>query len=91
MRYVAEPGHYIVERSFVESGGGPLPLLVPVTVAAFAVWGAWMRRAAAFFGAALLLCAFTVVTGFSIGAYYLPAAGLLIVGSVFVMLRLDRT
>jgi hypothetical protein len=69
-------------RSFAEvSRFGPVPLIVPISIAAFAAWSAWRGHRIALGFAALLLAAFTVISGFSIGGAYLPAAGLLLVAA----------
>ena len=67
----------VIDRSFSEvSGNGALPLVIPVVVAALGTWGAWRGRRIFLGGSALLLAAFTVIAGFSIGGAYVPATGL---------------
>ena len=57
---------------------GPAPLIVPAALAALAAWAAWRGHRLAVGVSALLLVAFMFVSGFSIGAAYIPAAGLLV-------------
>jgi hypothetical protein len=67
----------VIDRQFSEvSGLGELPLVIPVLIAGLGAWGAWHGRRLVLAGSALLLVAFTVVAGFSIGGAYLPASGL---------------
>jgi hypothetical protein len=74
-----------VYRSFAEiSGFGVLPLIVPAVVAIAAAYAAWRGQRVLLGGLAALLAGFTVITGFSIGGAYLPAAGLLIVSALLV-------
>jgi hypothetical protein len=64
--------------SFSEiSGLGPLPLLIPVLIAATGLWGAWRRRRLPLGIATALMLFFVVLTGFSVGSAYLPAVGAL--------------
>jgi hypothetical protein len=70
-------------RSFSEvSQLGPLPLIIPACVALVAVWAAWRGRRVGLGVATLLLAGFTIISGFSIGASYLPAAGALILATL---------
>ena len=57
---------------------GPAPLIVPVLIAAIAVWATWRSRKAVLALAAFLLVAFTFVSGFSIGGGYIPASAMLL-------------
>jgi hypothetical protein len=57
-------------------------VLVPTALAIFAIWAAWRRSRIGVGTSALLFAGFTLVTGFSIGGAYVPAAGLLILASV---------
>jgi hypothetical protein len=67
----------VVDRQLAEvSGAGALPLVIPVFLAGLGTWGAWFGRRLVLAGSALLLVAFAVVAGFSIGGAYLPASGL---------------
>lgn len=66
-------------RAFSEiSHFGPAPLIVPAVLAALAVWAAWRGQRLVGGAAAVLLAAFALVAGFSIGGAYIPAAGLLL-------------
>jgi len=66
----------VVERPFSDvSGNGALPLVIPVVIAGLGAWGAWRGRRVALGTSALLLAAFTVISGFSIGAAYVGASG----------------
>ena len=67
-------------RSFSEMSG-VTPLIIPVLIAAVAAWAAWRGHRATLGVAAFLLVAFTLITGFSIGATYLPADGLLLLAT----------
>jgi hypothetical protein len=68
--------HY---RSFSEvSRFGPAPLIVPVLIAAIAAWAAWRSHRVVLGFGAVLLVAFTFISGFSIGGGYLPASALLL-------------
>jgi len=70
-------------RSFSEvSQLGPLPLIIPACVALVAVWAAWRGHRVGLGVATLLLAGFTIISGFSIGANYLPAAGALILATL---------
>ena len=64
---------------------GPLPLIVPASLAIIAAWAAWRGHRVGLAVAALLLTGFTVLAGFSIGADYLPAAGALILAALLAM------
>ena len=56
---------------------GPVPLIVPVLLAAVGAWAVWRRRMVSAAIATVLLLVFTVLAGFSIGAGYVPAVGAL--------------
>lgn len=65
-------------RSFSEvSLFGPAPLIVPVLITAIAARAAWRGRRVVLGLAAFLLAVFSFISGFSIGAGYLPATALL--------------
>jgi len=66
-------------QSFAEASAlGPIPLLIPVLLAAIAAWAIWRRRILPAALAAGLLLVFVILAGFSIGAGYVPAvAGLI--------------
>jgi hypothetical protein len=67
----------VVSRAFSEvSGYGALPLVIPVLVAGLGAWRAWRGQRLVVGGSAVLLAVFTLISGFSIGEYYLPASGL---------------
>jgi hypothetical protein len=57
-------------------------VFVPTVLAILATWGAWRRSRVAVGASALLFAGFTFVTGFSIGAAYLPAAIVLVMAAV---------
>ena len=70
-------------RSFSEvSQLGPLPLIIPACVALVAAWAARRGHRVGLGVATLLLAGFTIASGFSIGANYLPAAGALILATL---------
>ena len=84
---VAGPG-----QSFAsESALGPLPLIIPVVLAAIATWSALRRHKRVLIGATILLALFAFLTGFSIGLFYLPAAALLVVASVVALAAPDSS
>jgi hypothetical protein len=60
---------------------GPAPLIAPVLIAAVAVWASWRSHRLVLVFAAFLLAVFTFISGFSIGAGYLPASGLLLLAA----------
>lgn len=60
---------------------GALPLLIPVALAALAVFGAWIRESFSLTLGAVLLLGYSFVTGFSIGGAYVPAALCLVAAS----------
>jgi hypothetical protein len=65
---------YSGSRSFSDvSHSGPLPLIVPLAIAAVGVVAAWTNRPIALLVSALVMLAYAVVTGFSIGGMYQPA------------------
>jgi hypothetical protein len=67
----------VIDRQFSEvSGNGALPLVIPLLIAGLGTWGAWLGRRLVLAASALLLVAFTVIAGFSIGGAYLAASGL---------------
>jgi hypothetical protein len=71
------------------SGLGPVPLIIPVVLAAIATWSALRRRTWVLLGATILLALFAFLTGFSIGLFYLPAAAALVVASVVALTASD--
>ena len=70
---------------------GPAPLIVPVLIALIAAWAAWRNHRGILGFAALLLAAFSFISGFSIGSGYLPASGLLVLAALLAMLTQTRT
>ena len=68
---------------------GAAPLVVPAAIAAIGVWAAIRRRRILLSAAALLLATFTFLTGFSIGAAYIPASATLIL-AVAAAFAIDR-
>ena len=70
-------------RSFADvSALGPVPLLIPLGLAALGAWSVWRGRTLPAALATGVLLVFVVLAGFSIGAAYAPAAAALILGSV---------
>lgn len=69
---------------------GTLPLIVPVVVAAIAAWSAFRNHRRVLLGATILLTLYSLVTGFSIGLFYMPAAGALVVATVLAFSSPDR-
>ncbi len=86
---VASAGAAAAEsRTFADvSAFGATPLVVPVVLAALALWCAWTVRPRALFATGLTLAAFSFVTGFSIGAAYLPAAAAIVLAGVSSLSR----
>ena len=73
----------VVDRQFSEiSPNGALPLVIPALIAGLGTWGAWLGWRLVLATSAVLLLGFTVMGGFSIGAAYLPATGLQLLGTV---------
>ena len=56
---------------------GLVALLVAVALASLATFGAYRERIAPIAVALILMCAFVFITGFSIGAAYVPATALM--------------
>ena len=78
---VAQHATYEIKgtQSFAErSALGPVPLLIPVLLAALGAWAIWRRRLLPAALAAGTLLVFTVLAGFSIGAGYVPATAALV-------------
>jgi hypothetical protein len=74
-------------RSFSEvSLFGPVPLVVPTLIAAIAAWAVCRSHRVVLGLAAFLLVMFTFISGFSIGAGYLPASVLLLAAVVALSL-----
>ena len=70
-------------QSFAErSALGPVPLLIPVVIAALGAWAVWRTRLLAAAIAAGILLVFVILASFSIGAGYAPAAAGLIWAAV---------
>ena len=64
-------------RSEFARSVGVVPLSIPVLISGLGAWWAYRQRRGRLFAAALALAVFSLLTGFSIGAAYLPAvAGL---------------
>ena len=57
---------------------GPAPLIVPVLITTLATWAARRRRRLVLGSCAFLLTVFAFISGFSIGAGYVPASALLV-------------
>jgi hypothetical protein len=66
-------------RSFADiSALGPVPLIIPVLLTGISAFAVWRRRVTPAVIATVVLLAFVVLGGFSIGPGYLPAVGALI-------------
>lgn len=61
------------------SGLGPVPLIIPVALAAIATWSALRHHRAVLIGATVLLALYALLAGFSIGLAYVPAVIALLV------------
>lgn len=91
MRYVGfavgSTRQEILYRPFSEvSRFGPLPLILPASVAMAAAWAARRGNRIGLGASTILFAVFTFVAGFSIGANYLPAAGALILATILAAL-----
>ena len=91
MRYVgiaADSGQAVtLYRLFSEvSQLGPLPLIIPASLAMVAAWAAWRGNRVSLGVSTLLFAGFTYIAGFSIGNNYLPAAGALVLATLFSVL-----
>jgi hypothetical protein len=91
MRYVgiaADSGQAVtLYRSFSEvSQFGPLPLIIPASLAMVAAWAAWRGYRVGLGVSTFLLVGFTIIAGFSIGNNYIPAAGALVLSTLFSVL-----
>lgn len=91
MRYVGiaeDSGQAVTRyRSFSEvSQLGPLPLIIPASLAMVAAWAAWRGSKVGLGVATVLFAGFTLITGFSIGNNYLPAAGALVLATLCAVL-----
>lgn len=67
-----ERGYDTTKRFSDTSMNGPLPLIIPVLLAAMACTGSLLRLIGLAGGGTLLLFGFSIISGFSIGGYYLP-------------------
>jgi len=88
MRYVGTAGGsgqaVTLYRPFSEvSQFGPLPLIILASLAMVAAWAAWRGNRVGLGASTLLFAGFTLIAGFSIGANYLPAAGALVLATLF--------
>ena len=79
----------VEERAFWDhSTLGVVPLVIPVLLAAWALWAAWRRTTPGLAVATLCLLVYCIVTGFSIGGAYMPAGlGLLVATLMEVLSR----
>jgi asparagine N-glycosylation enzyme membrane subunit Stt3 len=69
------PTLHTVYRSLSETSRfGALPLSLPAVVGFVGAWAAWGHRRFVLGAVAALLLVFSIVTGFSIGMAYMPAA-----------------
>ena len=64
---------------------GPLPLIVPIVLAAVGTWTALRRHKLVLAGATILMTLFAFLTGFSIGLFYLPAVALLVMACIVAL------
>ena len=68
-----------VSHTFAEvSLWGALPLVVPVLLAALAMWAAWRNKRLALLVSTAALLAFCVLAGFSIGRGYVLGGGAMV-------------
>ena len=72
------------------SGWGPLPLIVPVVIAAVATWSAFRHHRHVLLGATILFTLYSLITGFSIGLLYMPSAAAFVVAAVRAFSSPDR-
>ena len=81
----------VEERAFSDhSTLGVVPLVIPVLLAAWALWAARRRRTPALAVATSCLPVYCVLTGFSIGGAYMPAGlGLLVATLMEVLSRIN--
>jgi hypothetical protein len=79
-------------KSFPEASPlGPLPLIVPALLAMVAACAAFRRARLLLAVLTVLLAAFCVITGFSIGSEYLRPAAVLMVSALFALAARDET
>jgi hypothetical protein len=95
MRYVgiaADSGQAVTRyRSFSDvSQWGPLPLIIPASLAMVAAWVAWRGNRVGLGVSTILFAGFTLIAGFSIGNNYIPAAGALVLATLFALLPGSR-
>jgi hypothetical protein len=64
---------------------GPIPLIIPVVLAAIGMWSALRRHKLVLIGATVLFALFAFLTGFSIGLFYLPAVALLVLACIIAL------
>jgi Na+/H+-dicarboxylate symporter len=72
------------------SGLGPLPLIVPVVVVAIATWSAIRDHRRVLLGATILLTLYSLLTGLSIGLFYMPAVAAFVVATVLAFSLPDK-
>jgi hypothetical protein len=79
----AEPAPRYIYHSFSEvSGLGVEPLVIPIILVALATWAAWRQRTLLLGTLTLVFAAFSFITGFSIGAAYVPGVSALLVATL---------
>ena len=71
---------------FASSGVGVVPLSIPVAISGLGAWSAYQQRRWRLLAATLALAVFSLLTGFSIGAAYLPAVTALVLASLVAIL-----
>jgi hypothetical protein len=80
------------ERFQDRSGNGAFPPVIPVVLASLATAVALARKGLVLLVLALMMLAYGVITGFSIGAAYLPAGAVLVVAAgIALALRPNRS
>jgi hypothetical protein len=68
------------------SGLGIVPLIVPTLLAGLAMWFAWRQRSLPLGVVTSAVAVFCFITGFSIGAAYLPVAGALFIATLMSLI-----
>ena len=75
-----------VGRSFASmSALGSVPLIIPTGLAVIAVWSAYRRSRVVLAVTTVLMTAFVILAGFSIGLAYVPAVGALFAASLIAV------
>jgi len=80
--WTSAPGFGGGERLFDASLSSAWPLFLPAVICALASWFAARHQRWPLIGALIVLAAFSFVSGFSIGLFYVPAVVLLLVSAL---------